>query len=57
MQLVWETAEVNAGFWRKNVRERDYFEYQGIDGRIKMDFQETGYKGIDWIDLVQDRHK
>jgi len=34
-------------------------EDQGIDGRknIKMDLQEVGWWGIDWIDLAQDRDK
>jgi hypothetical protein len=34
----------------------------GVDGRIilnniKMDFQEVGWGGIDWIELAQDRDK
>jgi len=43
------------GFWWGNLRER----LQGRPRRrwednIKMDLQEVGYGGMDWIELVQD---
>jgi hypothetical protein len=31
---VWETAELYTGFCLGNLRERDYLEDPGIDGRI-----------------------
>ena len=34
MQLVWGTGEVYAGFWWRNLSERDHLEDPGIDGRI-----------------------
>jgi len=33
MQYVWERAEVYAGFWWRNLRERAHFESPGADGR------------------------
>jgi hypothetical protein len=27
------------------------------DDNIKMDLQEVGYRGMDWIELVQDRDR
>jgi hypothetical protein len=27
------------------------------EGNIKMDFQEVGWAGMDWIDLAQDRDR
>jgi hypothetical protein len=27
------------------------------EGNIKMDVQEVGYEGMDWIDLAQDRER
>jgi hypothetical protein len=32
--MYGERGEVYAGFWRGNLRARDYLEYPGIDGRI-----------------------
>jgi len=29
----------------------------GIDGNIKIDLQEVGWEGMDWIDLAQDRDR
>jgi hypothetical protein len=51
-------GEVRTGFWRENLRERNYLEDAGVDGRIKlkMDLQEVGW-GMDWIDLALDRDR
>ena len=45
------------GFWWGNLRERDHLEDPGVDGgdNIKMDLQEVGCGGMDWIDVAQDR--
>jgi hypothetical protein len=49
-------GEVHTGFWWGNLRERDYLEDLGVDGRvisrwifIKWD---GGWgRGMDWIDI------
>ena len=44
-------GEAYTGFWRGNLRERDHLGDPGVDGRIifKMDVQEVGCGGIDWM--------
>jgi len=44
-------TEMHTGYWLGNLRERDYLE------DIKMDFTETGRKGLDWTHLALDRDK
>jgi hypothetical protein len=34
MQLGWERGEACTEFWWGNLRDRDHWEDQGIDGRI-----------------------
>jgi len=49
---------VYTGFWWGNLREiplgrpRRRWEYN-----IKMDIQEVGCEGMDWIDLAEDRDR
>jgi hypothetical protein len=45
------------GFWWRNLRERNHLEDPDIDweDNFKMDHQEVGWGGMDWIDLAQDR--
>jgi hypothetical protein len=47
---------VHAGFWWGYQKERDHLEDQGIDRRIilKRMFSKWN-KGMDWIDMAQDR--
>ena len=50
-------GELCTGFWWGNLKERDDLGDLGVDGRnnIKMDIQEVGCGGVDWIELAQDR--
>jgi hypothetical protein len=49
---------MHTGFWWGNLREGDHWEDLGVDGKtIKMDLQELGWRGTDWIDLAQDRDR
>jgi hypothetical protein len=39
-----------------NVKRRDLSEDQGINGKnFGMDLRETGWEGVDWMHLAQDR--
>jgi hypothetical protein len=40
-------------FWSENLRV--YLKVLGVDGNIRMDLQDIGLKGVDWIHVVQDR--
>jgi hypothetical protein len=48
---------VYTGFWWGNLRERDHLEDSGLDGRIMLRwiFRMWNDRGMEWIDLVQDR--
>jgi hypothetical protein len=49
---------VHTGYWWTNLRERNHLEDPGIDGRIilKWIFQNWN-RGMDWIDVAQDRDR
>jgi hypothetical protein len=48
--------KVRRTFWLESLKERDYSEDVGIDGRIilKCILEKQGL-GVDWIHLAQDR--
>ena len=44
-------------FHEKNVREGDHLEDPGVDGRIILKWVlKKWYRGMDWVDLAQDRN-
>jgi hypothetical protein len=47
-------GEVYTGFGGRNLRERDRLEELDADGYItvKMDLQDVGWRGMDWIDTA-----
>jgi hypothetical protein len=49
--------EVYTGFWWGNLRERDKRPSRRWEDNMKMDLQEAGFGGMDWIELAQDRNR
>jgi len=49
---------VRTGFWCRDLSERGHLEGLGVDGRtiLKLIFKKYD-RGMDWIDLAQDRDK
>jgi hypothetical protein len=43
--------EACTGFWWENLRERDYWEDPGVDGRIML---RRIFRSMDWIELAKD---
>jgi len=51
-------GEAYTRFWWGNLRERDHLGDPGVDGRIIVRWiQEVGCRGMDWIELAQDRDR
>jgi hypothetical protein len=52
-------GEVHTGLWWRKLRERNHLEDGGCrwEDNIKMDVQQLGWGGMDWIDLGQDRDR
>jgi alpha-glucosidase (family GH31 glycosyl hydrolase) len=53
MWHAWERGETCTGFWWESPKEKDHLEDQGVDV-IKMDLEEIGWVGVEWIHLTQD---
>ena len=56
---VWETEEVHTGLWWGDLGEEDHLQDLSVDGRTRVNciLKEYYPKGVDWIDLAQDRDK
>ena len=59
MWHVWRKGEVCTRFWWGNLREKDHWGDQDVDGRINntVDLQEVGRGCGDWMELAQDRDR
>jgi hypothetical protein len=51
------SGEVHTGFWWGDLRGKKPLgrPMQRWEGHIKMDFEDVGCGGMDWIDLAEDR--
>jgi hypothetical protein len=49
---------MHIGYWWETQREKDHWgpRHRWVDN-IKMDLRETGWDGMDWIDLAQERDR
>jgi len=56
---VMRRGEVCTGFWWGNLRERDPFgrPRRRWEDNNKIDLQEVGCGGTDWIEVAQDRDR
>ena len=47
---------MQTGFWEKDLRKRDHLHDLRcqLEDNIKMELQEVGWAGMDWIELAQD---
>jgi len=53
-----KTTEVHTGSWWGGVRERGHLEDLGIHGRLILKWIIKNWdRGMDWIDLAQDRNR
>ena len=51
-------GETCTGFWWGNLGERDHWGDPGVDeDNTKMDLEEVGCGGMDWIGLPKDRDR
>jgi len=54
---VLGTGDIYTGFWWGDLRGRDHLEDVGVGDNMKMDLQEVGLGGMDWIALAQGRDR
>jgi hypothetical protein len=54
-----EGRGMQLGFWWESQKERDHLEDLDVAGcimdNIRKDLRETGWGGMDWINLAEDR--
>jgi hypothetical protein len=49
---MWGTGEVRTEFWSGNLRERDYLEDLGVDGRVILKLIIKKWDGEAWAGLI-----
>jgi hypothetical protein len=49
--------EVHTGFWWEDLRRPLGRPRRRWEDNIKMDLQEVGWGGMDWIDMAEDRDR
>ena len=56
MWYVWETGEVQTGFWWGGSEGRKPLgrPRNRCEDNINMDLREVGWGGMEWIDLAED---
>jgi hypothetical protein len=52
MWHIWETREVHRGFWRRNLKERDYLKNIGVDGKIILKRNSKNWDREAWKGLI-----
>ena len=52
MWHVPETRDVRTGIWWGDLRERDKFKDQGVDGRLILKWIFKKWNGEAWIGLI-----
>ena len=59
MWHVWRKGEVCTRFWWGNLRERDHWADQDVDGRIilRWIFRKCEGGCGDWMELAEDRDR
>ena len=59
MQHVWETGEMYTGFWQGTLEGEKLLERpkRRWEDNIKMDLQEVGCGGMNWIEMARDRDR
>jgi hypothetical protein len=51
------SGEVQTGFWWEHLRERDHLKEAGINWMIILKWIFRKGRGMDWIDLAQNRDR
>jgi hypothetical protein len=57
MRHVGDTREMPTGFWRRNLKERDYSEDLGVEGKITLKFIRKEKESEYTINLTKDSDK